>query len=83
MYLVGVAVVSATEGAGSEFMNSSDGAKATWSDAAVAYGSYDESSIETIDNDAQHVRAIYNLNGQKLNAASGLCIVNGKLIYIK
>ena len=83
MYLVGVAVVSATEGAGSEFMNSSDGAKATWSDAAVAYGSYDESSIETIDNDAQHVRAIYNLNGQKLNAASGLCIVNGKLIYIR
>lgn len=40
MYLVGVALVSATDGAASQFMNASELANAKWSDSAQAYGVY-------------------------------------------
>ena len=83
MYLVGVAVMSATDGAGVQYMNAADGAKAAWSDAAVAYGTHGEEGIETIANDAPKSHRIYNLNGQQLNAASGICIQDGKLIFVK
>ena len=83
MYLVGVAVMSATDGAGVQYMNAADGAKATWSDAAVAYGTHGEEGIETIANDAPKSHRIYDLNGQQLNAASGICIQDGKLIFVK
>ena len=83
MYLVGVAVMSATDGAGVQYMNAADGAKATWSDAAVAYGTHGEEGIETIANDAPKSHRIYNFNGQQLNAASGICIQDGKLIFVK
>jgi len=83
MYLVGAAVMSATDGAGVQYMNAADGAKASWSDAAVAYGNHGEEGIETIANDASMSNRIYNLNGQQLNTAKGLCIQNGKLIYVK
>lgn len=83
MYLVGVAVMSATDGAGVQYMNAADGAKAAWSDAAVAYGTHGEEGIETIANDAPKSHRIFNLSGQQLNAASGICIQDGKLIFVK
>ena len=42
-----------------------------------------EEGIETIANDAQKSHRIYNLNGQQLNAATGICIQDGKLIFVK
>ena len=83
MYLVGVAVMSATDGAGVQYMNAADGAKAAWSDAAVAYGTHGEEGIETIANDAPKSHRIFNLSGQQLNAACGVCIQDGKLIFVK
>jgi len=83
MYLVGVAVMCATDGAGVQYMNAAEGAKASWSDNAVAYGNYGEEGIETITNDAPKSQQIYNINGQKMNAESGICISNGKLIFVK
>lgn len=83
MYLVGMALVSATEGAPSKFMNASEKLDATWKDAAIAYGCYGEQSIETVSNDRQATNRIFNLQGQQMQNAKGLCIQNGKISYIK
>lgn len=82
MYLVGAAVVSATEGAGSQFMNASELANATWHDAASAYGVYtDASGISNVNAKANtDVNApMYNLAGQRVSKSyKGIVIQNGK-----
>lgn len=83
MYLVGMAIVSATEGAPSKFMNASEKLGATWKDTAIAYGHYGDQSIEAVSNDSQTSSRIYNLQGQQMQAAKGLCIKDGKIICIK
>lgn len=83
MYLVGMALVCGTEGAASQFVNTSDLKNAAWQDSAVAYGVHGEQSIEAVSNDSQASSRIYNLQGQQLQNAKGLCIQNGKITYIK
>ncbi len=59
MYLVGAAVVSATDGAASQFMNASDLANAKWYDSAKAYGVYtaaDPTGIKEINNEKKNVK---------------------------
>lgn len=85
MVLVGVALVSATEGATSKFMNTADKLDAKWSDSAVAYGTIDTDGIEEVQ--AQNVvktNVAYNLAGQRVNAnQKGLVIINGKKMINK
>ncbi|MBR5715397.1 MAG: hypothetical protein IKX59_02335 [Bacteroidales bacterium] len=42
-----------------------------------------ETSISEVEAAPAANHAIYNIAGQKLNAAKGLCVVNGKLIMVK
>ena len=42
-----------------------------------------ETSISEVEAAPVANSAIYNIAGQKLNAAKGLCVVNGKLIMVK
>lgn len=71
MYLVGVAVVSATDGASSQFMNAAELANAKWTDSAKAYGVYtaaDPSGISEVKTVEQRVkpRKVLMKNGQIL-----------------
>ena len=43
----------------------------------------DETAINEVEIAPATNHAIYNIAGQKLNAAKGLCVVNGKLIMVK
>lgn len=84
MYLVGVAVVSATDGAGSQFMNAAELANATWHDSASAYGvnsASDPSGISNVNVKANtNANApMYNLAGQRVSKSyKGIVIQNGK-----
>jgi len=81
LYLVGMALVSATEGAPSKFMNAADKLDATWQDAAIAKGHYGEQSIQSVSSERNANGRIYNLQGQRIQTAKGLCIQNGKVIW--
>ena len=84
MYLVGIALVSATEGAASKFMNADDKLSATWKDSDTAHGHYAEAeAIDGMKAEAQSAARTYNLAGQQQNAAKGLNIRNNKVIFIK
>lgn len=79
MYLVGIAIVSATEGAPSKFMNAADLTNAKWSNSAVAFGEHGSSSgISQIEDDSHSNNAIYNISGQKVGESyRGIVIQNG------
>ncbi len=70
MYLLGVAVVSATDGAASQFMNASELANAKWYDSAQAYGVYTSATdgINEVKTAEQQVkpRKVLMKNGQIL-----------------
>ena len=42
-----------------------------------------ETSISEVEAAPVANNAIYNITGQQLNVAKGLCVVNGKLIMVK
>ena len=79
MYLVGMAIVSATEGSGSKFMNAADLVNAKWSDNAVAYGEHGSSGISNIQAvDRRADKGTFNLAGQRVgNDYKGVVIENG------
>lgn len=85
MYLVGMAIVSATEGAPSKFMNASDLTNAKWSSSAVAYGEHGSSSgINNLEVNTPNNNAIYNLSGQKVDEGyKGIVIKNGVKRVVK
>lgn len=80
MYLFGIAIVSATEGAASQFMNANEGLDATWKSKAKAYGVYGTTGIESVAADkAQQLQAVYNIAGQQVGKSfKGIVIKNGK-----
>lgn len=92
LYIVGMAFVSATDGAESRFMNASDDFNAQWSPTGVAYGNHgakyeggDATGIDNIvnvENDAN--TTVYNVAGQIVGENyKGLVIKNGKKVVIK
>lgn len=86
MYLVGVAFVSATEGAPSIFMNAADDFNAAWSESAKAAGHYaDPTGIDSIATDkAQSSNAqTYNLAGQAVGAGYKGIVVKGNKKFIQ
>ena len=86
LYLVGVAFVSATEGAPSIFMNAADNFNAAWSESAKAAGHYaDPTGIDSIATDkAQSSNAqAYNLAGQAVGAGYKGIVVKGNKKFIQ
>ncbi|MBE6332631.1 MAG: hypothetical protein E7070_10060 [Bacteroidales bacterium] len=86
MFLVGYAIVSASDNASSVFMNASEGANATWSAEGKAYGNYadeisgiEETSIATADENGR----IYDITGKLNKTGKGLQIRAGKVEFIK
>lgn len=79
MYLVGMAIVSATDGSGSKFMNAADLTNAKWSDSAVAYGEHGTSGISNVQTaDRTAAKGVFNLAGQRVgNDYKGVVIENG------
>lgn len=84
LYLVGYALICATDGASSVFMNAADGKNAAWSASAQAYGNYaEELGIGSIETASAIESRNYNLLGQPSTAAKGLGIRDGKVSFIK
>lgn len=84
LYLVGYALVCATDGASSVFMNAADGKNAAWSASAQTYGNYaEELGIGSIETTSATESRNYNLLGQPSTETKGLGIRNGKVSFIK
>lgn len=87
LILAGIALVSATEGASSTFMNAADNFGAKWSDSAKAYGSKpsDPSGISNIaaDNTQSANTQTYNLAGQLVGKSYKGIVVKGNKKYIQ
>ena len=86
LYIVGFALVSATDNATSKFMNAADDFNAAWSDSAKAYGNHGAASgiesIKTVETPSNNV--MYNVAGQVVgNDYKGIVIKNGKKMVIK
>ncbi|MGM9714538.1 MAG: hypothetical protein ACI3Y5_10595 [Prevotella sp.] len=87
LILAGIALVSATEGASSTFMNAADNFEAKWSDSAKAYGGQpsDPSGINNIaaDNTQSANTQTYNLAGQLVGKSYKGIVVKGNKKFIQ
>ena len=84
LYLAGYALICATEGATTKYINTCEGENATWKDDAQAYGNYGSSAIENISATATANSRIYDLSGKQNKAIKpGLNISNKKLFFVK